>query len=311
MSDNSYMPKIDSNTVDGYIDHLGIVHKQDSKLGYITIDYSGDLSYIPPTSDDDEVISILNNESTFRPIRCSELYRAINNKAHFKFGMTYGFRENKEDVFEMKLNIDSLVDNNENKICLNPLSDSEEQFFASTESIPLIKQPKKLETSNSMKGIRLGRSLDDSDVVAINSAYNNLYDGKDKIGFDLIKYSANNGPDLGDEPWTACLVSPCSDVYTDTLNLNGIMRHNVTDNLSGTVDLDVRYSVRGNIYTGSVSFSAFTYDSDKNLTTQNIVHNINNFVQVEYINGVLRVFPLKTEVIECIINNCIITYAKF
>lgn len=276
--------KLGTNTISGYIDHLGII----TDSGYVpgTVFIEGDsLSYIPNDNNESgEVIPILNNNSTFRPIRCSELHNSILRKVFFKQCLVY---QEDEDTVKMKINPDSLQSD-----------------------IPVITQKSLSELSKAADGISFNNEFGIEDMQEINSRYSELYSGEDKKGFDFLQLTTKNKIDLGDKYFSTTVISADSDVYTDTLNLNGIIRHCVSSELKGSANIDVRYSTAKGVFSENIVFSVFSYDQDLKLEVKNFIQDINDKVQVEYINGVLRVYPLDSTVNECIINNCILTYAK-
>ena len=276
--------KLGTNTISGYIDHLGIITNNGYIPGTVFIDRDS-LSYIPNDNNESgEVIPILNNKTTFRPIRCSELANAISRKVYFKQCLIY---QEDEDTIKMKVNPDSLQSD-----------------------IPTIMQKSLAEQSKFADGISFNNTFSPDDVQDINSKYSELYEGDDKKGFDFLQLTTKNNIDLEDRYFSTIVISAESDIYTDTLNLNGIVRHCVSPELKGSVNMDIRYSTSKGVFSENVVFSIFSYDQDLKLEIRNFIQDINDKVQVEYINGVVRVYPLDSTVNECIINNCILTYAK-
>lgn len=276
--------KLGIETIPGYVDHLGIITNKPATSGSISV--GEDLiTYIPGDSDKgDDIIPILCNKSQFRSIRCSELSKALSNKVFFKEGLVYS---EGGDNFKMKVSPGSLK----------------------TE-IPAIHQVLSPELSKYADGVILKGEVNEEDIVSVEDKYSQLYSGNDKSGYDFIKYTTDNDIDLGDRPFTVNVVSAGSDVYTDTLNFNGIIYHCVSPGLKGMVNLDVRYSSSIGISTKNVVFQLFSYNEDLALESRNFIQNLDNKVQVEFIDGVLRVCPMSSNIFECIINNCTLTYAK-
>lgn len=281
--------KLDTNTVPGYIDHLGIITDQRPNPGEISITENG-FVYLPYDKEtDDEIVTLLNNSSQFRSIKCSELTRALSAKSYFREGLSYAENDN---TFKIKLNPKALGGG----------------------EVPTIIHPISQDVSKFSDGIEFTdeQTLSTADVISIGARYSSLYEGNDRVGFDFMISSANNGVDLvNNRPFTITLISGESDVYTDTINFNGIIRHSVGQDLSGSVNLDVRYSMNsGKIYSGNIVFSVFNYDQNLTLESKNFIQDINSKVQAEFIDGVFKIYPMDPNVTECIINNCILTYAK-
>lgn len=278
------MSRTGTNTFSGFVDNLDIITSTREGLGSVISIEGESLVYTHPRSEDTGTIPILNNDSEFRSIRCSELTKALNNKAFFNQCLI--FAEDK-DTFKMKLNSEVLK-----------------------EEIPTIAQRKDGDNTLVADGISFINDITSDQVSLINTNYSSIFGGNDKNGFDLIKYSANNSIDLSGKSFTTYIISAGSDVYTDTVNFNGIIRHCVSKGLSGTANVDIRYSIRDNVYSGNIVFEVFSYDNEMKLCIRNFIQEIDNKVQAEFIEGVLRVYPLNSTINECIINNCILTYAK-
>lgn len=274
--------KLGTNTVSGYVDHLGIIQKKDNTLGAITI---GEDSIVCTPRGSNISTPVLIKNSDFRAIKCSELTRALVNKCYFKQCLVYF----EEEAFKMKVNPLQLIDD-----------------------IPTIMQPPTGDLSKYADGIELNSNTTEADKSEIDNIYSELYDGDDKEGMNSVKYSTNSRLDLiGDSNIVEIIVSG-SDVYTDTINFNGIIHHFTAPNLSGIVNIDVRYSFSdSSIKNDSISFNLFSYDSEGSLTSRNFIQDVNDEIRCEFINGVLRLFPLSTNICECIINNCVLTYGKF
>lgn len=121
--------------------------------------------------------------------------------------------------------------------------------------------------------------------------------------------SSKNIVDILNSTITFELIKHNSDTYTDTLGLNELISYSSAPGVSGKVDLTVLYSKGGDIYTHDFTFTAFKYNII-GLENDNFIEVINGDIQLEYIDGVLHVAPIKNGVDECIINNCTITYGN-
>lgn len=106
------------------------------------------------------------------------------------------------------------------------------------------------------------------------------------------------------------LVEYNSDIYTNTIDLSTILNERVCNNeTSVKVDLSVQYSKNSTIYNQDITFEGFSIKDDK-LVSQNFSQKINNEVVVEYLNGIVRVIPITSDILECIISNCTVIYGK-
>lgn len=109
---------------------------------------------------------------------------------------------------------------------------------------------------------------------------------------------------------TYTLVSFFTRDYTNQLDLREYIHRSELPGISGKLDLSISYSLVSEEFSVySVSFTAFSY------TTEGILKNPvrifgDQYIQVEYIDGILTIYPKTTEVTECIINNCILNYGK-
>ena len=104
--------------------------------------------------------------------------------------------------------------------------------------------------------------------------------------------------------------------YTNQINIKQYIYKSELPGISGKLDVSVFYSYPKNlssqdletvVYT--VSFTAFSYSSEGILNNPVKIFGDEN-IQVEYIDGILSVYPKTTKVTECIINNCILSYGK-
>lgn len=105
------------------------------------------------------------------------------------------------------------------------------------------------------------------------------------------------------------------DEYTNTLSLINAEKRMCKPNLSGKVDLTVKYSKNNTIYSHNLTFEAFKYSSDDVSPTVERNHfmgsvgQLNNpDITIEYIDGVIRAIPCTNSIDECIIGNCLLTY---
>ena len=157
-------------------------------------------------------------------------------------------------------------------------------------------------------------TLMDSETMSTfnKEIYNNVI--KMKESEDITIYNSSKMViNIIDESIAIDLVD--DDQYTNTISLDGIERKISKANLSGKIDLTVKYTKGGVIYGQDLTFSAFKYSNDVNspeLTREDFVSSLGQTsdpdVMVEYIDGVIRSISESEDVDECIISNCVLTY---
>ena len=129
--------KLDTNTVPGYIDHLGIITDQRPNPGEISITENG-FVYLPYDKEtDDEIVTLLNNSSQFRSIKCSELTRALSAKSYFREGLSYAENDN---TFKIKLNPKALG-GGEVPTIIHPISQDVSKFSDGIERDIIFDEP--------------------------------------------------------------------------------------------------------------------------------------------------------------------------
>lgn len=152
-------------------------------------------------------------------------------------------------------------------------------------------------------------SLSEEEVNRINEIYNmtilddnsiSLYNAA-KLEVDLDRGSITINM-VGDKD------------YTNTISLKSVEKKYAKANISGKVDLTVKYTKSGLTYTKDLSFEAFKYSSNefKPESTSNFyVSPVGNVdVVVEYLGGIVRVIPESEDIDECIISSCVVTYGR-
>lgn len=186
---------------------------------------------------------------------------------------------------------------------------------------------------------RLKRSVASSDDKMLETGYYMVSPGKeitDSIKSDLESYKVEHSDiiqmfknmkesktvylynsselvfDILNDSVTMDLVGP--DQYTSTLSLENLFKKASVGGISAKVDLSIKYSKGDQIYSHNMVFEAFKFpDSPEEIvgyTGNNFIKPINNEVSVEYIDNILRVIPDDSEIDECVISNCTVTYGN-
>ena len=114
----------------------------------------------------------------------------------------------------------------------------------------------------------------------------------------------------------AVLVDHNSDTYTNSVDIRSILSGKICENniTSAKVDLSVQFSKQLDnstvVITHDTTFEGFSIMNGK-LVMPNFTETIGEDVLVEFVGGIIRVFPQNDRVVECIINNCSVIYGNF
>lgn len=174
-------------------------------------------------------------------------------------------------------------------------------------------------TQNSVRSMKacdnwfVGSIYYDENVAKIDEALDNIYkhyqkfdpDKEVKVGSgyaaEIIPNYMTSGPLIN-----SIAVSPISGTtYTDTINLEDwiirLFNKDALDSstdIEGKLDVSFMYSIGGNIRCGMQTIKVCSIMSGP------VIINLGD-VQLEYIGYVLKIYPLKNEVDEVMINDCI------
>ena len=104
--------------------------------------------------------------------------------------------------------------------------------------------------------------------------------------------------------------------YTNTVNLKGFIKKATGSIKNSTASIDVKYTINGSerttkTYTIDNLFLVKTKENSNSITIlyNNITNGkIDDNVNLEFIDGIVRVIPINPEVTECIISKCIVNY---
>lgn len=167
----------------------------------------------------------------------------------------------------------------------------------------------------------------DADRKAIKNQVDEIYKevfGDDISGINTISFrrATKEVLDISEKSVSFDLISPDSDLYTNTVDLSELREYAVVSDISARIDITVQYSTyedeKVKVFNRDVTFSAFKYryDEESNIvdcTSESFTGDINNDVIVSYISetGTLEVTPSSDRVSECIISRCTVTYGKF
>lgn len=110
------------------------------------------------------------------------------------------------------------------------------------------------------------------------------------------------------------------DSYTNSVDLNDLIEYSSYPGTSARVDISIRYSKINDeesvayIYNYFTTFKAFWYNENRELIIEDTIETISDdtddLVRIEYLGGIIKVFPVSPMVSECIINDCTIIYGN-
>lgn len=164
--------------------------------------------------------------------------------------------------------------------------------------------PKQISWSSSLSSVY--------DEIKSDTNYAKILEEMNEKEINLYNTSTR-GIDLVNGKQTIDVISINGDTYTNMLSLIPLKNHIISEGVSAKVDLMIAYTSSGNIFYHSTTFPAFTYlsnDGNLILEEEKWIEEVNGKLQIEYIDGIIRVMPLIAEVTECIISNCTIEYGR-
>jgi len=138
--------------------------------------------------------------------------------------------------------------------------------------------------------------------------------GYEYIMKDIVfSNSSREVVDLLDNTISFSIISPDSDTYTNTVGLGELINYSSIPGISAKIDLTIQYSIGEDIYNRDINFTAFKYNSNGELEIESLQFDLDSDVSVFFIaeTGVVEAYPQEgSEVGECIINSCVVSYGK-
>lgn len=264
--------------------------------GDLRIINNGENSYLV----NGEIIVTEKENSSVRPLHCSELDKKLKLRNWHKFDTKF-ITASGELYTRMysKIRPNSIID----VINTNPESEDIEKYsdyaFLSSDrdfndlvnSLPDVNiSEDEIETLYE----KIFGAMKEKEIsfYSIQKEVIDILDGS--VVFDLIKYGSAE--------------------YTDTVSLGEVLRLPHAPTEYGRIDLGIQYTKLGEdgtfkIYCKETTFTAFTSIGGV-IEVNNLVGDLNNEVQFELINEVIKVSPLTNDISECIISNCTLTYGR-
>mgnify|MGYP000835266034 FL=1 len=153
---------------------------------------------------------------------------------------------------------------------------------------------------------------------------------RDRNNNEIYLYSTSkNVVDILNNSITIDVIPFNSDIYTNTVDLTELMNYSVSPGVSTKIDLGIQYSkyetryvedpedkekliLVGNekLYSKETTFSGSRYNKQGELISKDYIEEIGSDIVIECVNNIIRVVSKSTDIDECIISNCTITYGK-
>lgn len=168
--------------------------------------------------------------------------------------------------------------------------------------------------------------LENNDNEYLKKIYN-LYNNMNSS--EIYLYSTSkNVVDILNNSITIDVIPYNSDIYTNTLDLVGLMNYYISPEISAKIDLGIQYSksetryekdqnnelitvTEEKLYSKETTFSInLSNNQEGKLISSDYIEEIGTDIVIEYINNIIRVIPKTVNIDECIISNCTVTYGK-
>lgn len=240
-----------------------------------------------------------DNVSLFRPIRCSELLNKLSSRGWNMMGVKY-----------LTFGLDQIIRNH-----LEPGNLTNSDYLTGILNIDTSSS----ENTVAKVGSPVSKFVREDEVDFINESYKKTFGDMDGTNEIWFYRSSKDSIDIPNGTIVKDIIDYGSDIYTNTVCFTEIARHAAHKDLSAKVDLTIQYTKMDrrasiettgpHIYSRDITFEGFN-NKDCKLTYNNFVEEIERDVNIEYINGILKVMPLTENVIECIIRKCTITYGN-
>lgn len=233
--------------------------------------------------------------SIYKPIKCSELYYKINKSLKWFQYKYVVVKDNNFYIVTKKLSDEY---RNSTIYETNPKDLTPEELFSMTENNDFISNKTWSDLLDTVEN-------NDKDIIEKMINSNEIF---------LLNNSKSVVDFLSDNTITTELIEP--NTYTDTVDLKPILSEKLSKNKGFKLDISIKYSINeGNpdldgIYCYDTTINGISFNKEK-VEFNNFIQTIgNNQVKLEYLKGIIKVFPLSDKIKDCIISNCLITYGQ-
>lgn len=272
---------------------LGIISTEENIVPGSNLCISSDREYSGLlVKENEEWVDVKESQrSISRPLHASEL-----NKALVERGFNYGFIP-----FAMTDASSLYIGYENSNVVIPPLS----LLQGLTGGMKRMKISSETEEEISQTKVAVKR-------IKSDEVYSKILEEMDEKEINLFTASTSS-VDLVSGIRTIDLLTVGDDSYTNMVSLIPLKSAIIGEGINAKVDLSILYTVAsggsGVTYSYSTYFPAFAYTSTR-VEEENWIEEVRNLVQIEYINGIIRVLPLSSNVTECIISQCTVEYGR-
>lgn len=256
--------------------------------------------------------ALVCNDSNYRVSRLSELNGKLKLRDWNVTNRRFAFDNDDGSKGDLQI----CVNNSKGSGIINEIDDSTRRIVIDKYEFS---EEEKTEFNNYLEYLK------SSDNEHLNEIYN-LYSNMNSS--EIYLYSTSkNVVDILNDSITIDIIPYNSDIYTNTVDLMNLITYSISPNISTKIDLGIQYSKNEmryengankehvvvneeKLYSKETTFAGPSYNSEGKLVSKDYIEQINNDVVIECINNVIRVVPKSTNIDECIISNCTITYGK-
>lgn len=295
------------------------------------------IELITTTSDDISISQVINqedeaeyyltgndkalvcNDSNYRMSRISEL----NNKLKLRDWNVTNRRFAFDNEDKSKGNLQICIDNYSKGLgIINEIDKDTKSLVINKYELT---EEEKRKFNNYLEYLKNNK---DENLKEIYNLYNSMNSN------EIYLYSTSkNIVDILNNSITVEIIPYNSDIYTNTVDLTGLINYSISPGISTKIDLGIQYSKNETryeeiesskegaekkivvineekLYSKETTFAGPGYDQNGKLISKDYIEPIGNDVVIECINNIIRVVSKSTNIDECIISNCTITYGK-
>lgn len=256
--------------------------------------------------------TLVCNDSNYRMARLSELSNKLKLRDWNVTNRRFAFEDQSEgnlqiciDNYSSGSGIVNEINEDTKRIVIDKyeLSDKEKSEF--NNYLEYLKNNK----NEYLKEIyNLYSSMNSSEIYLYSTSKNVVDILNDSITIDIIPYN--------------------SDIYTNTVDLTSLINYSISPGVSTKIDLGIQYSKNETryeedpetkelvvineekLYSKETTFAGPSFNQSGELVLKDYIEQVNSDVMIECIDNIIRVVSKSTNIDECIISNCTVTYGK-
>lgn len=256
--------------------------------------------------------ALVCNDSNYRMARLSELSNKLKLRDWNVTNRRFAFEDQSEgnlqiciDNYSSGSGIVNEINEDTKRIVIDKyeLSDKEKSEF--NNYLEYLKNNK----NEYLKEIyNLYSSMNSSEIYLYSTSKNVVDILNDSITIDIIPYN--------------------SDTYTNTVDLTSLINYSISPGVSTKIDLGIQYSKNETryeedpetkelvvineekLYSKETTFAGPSFNQSGELVLKDYIEQVNSDVMIECIDNIIRVVSKSTNIDECIISNCTVTYGK-